>query len=127
MWPIQSLDSSSFFNKNYNARSQEYFSIDPVSGEAYTSHRAASQLCGIPKSSVVHYFKDKDDISQGVTSASLASLVQHYATEGKTRAIETLCLFAKAGAKAFIHYEDRDKNQLDNINRKQYSTCSEDY
>lgn len=75
------------------------------SGEGFVSLRKCGELCGVAHNSIVHFFKDKADISQGVSSENLQIVVQHYASKHRPSAIATLCLFAKAGAKAFIYHQ----------------------
>ena len=76
-----------------------------ATGEAFVSQRKAAELCGTSRSSVVHLLKGKHTISQGVGDTALSFLVQHFAQKGKAEAVQTLILFAKAGAKAFIYHE----------------------
>lgn len=59
-------------------------------GQAYISQRRAAELCGVRQNSVVHFFKGKQDISQGVKAKDLAVVVQYYAKQGKTEAVMTL-------------------------------------
>ena len=84
------------------------------SGEAFISQRKTAELCGVERNSIVHFFKDKNNISQGVSDKQLAFVVQHYAIKGRREAVQTLILFAKAGAKAYIYHQAGYKIKADN-------------
>lgn len=90
--------------KNLATKNTTDFTVTE-SGDAYISQRKCAELCGVERNSIVHFFKEKSDISQGVNSKDLQSVVQHYAQQGKEQAVKTLCVFAEAGAKAYIYHE----------------------
>ena len=80
------------------------FKVDPKTGVGYISQRKAAELCGVNRNSVVHFFKQKSDISQGLSADQLCAVVHHYAKQKHLEAIDTLFLFSEAGARAFIYY-----------------------
>ena len=90
--------------KNLATKNTTDFTITE-NGDALISQRKTAELCGVERNSIVHFFKDKSDISQGVSDNQLASVVQYYANKGRAQAVQTLILFAKAGAKAYIYHE----------------------
>ena len=93
--------------KNLATKNVTDFTITE-SGEAFISQRKVADLCGVSRSSVVHYLNDDYDISQGLTDKALSIVVQHYAIDSKAAndtARRTLASLAHAGAKAYIYHE----------------------
>ena len=75
-------------------------------GKAFVSQRKAAELCGVSQQAVSVFCLSKNiKVKQGVNDENLSLLVTHYAEKGKPEAVQTLILFAKAGAKAYIFHE----------------------
>ena len=66
--------------KNLATKNQDDYTIT-LAGAAYVSQRKAAEMCGVLRNSVVHLFKGKGDISQGLSTDQLSFVVQHYATK----------------------------------------------
>ena len=79
------------------------FTVDS-NGNAFVSQRKAAQLCGIDQSNISRFIASNNiDAKQGLTPENLSLCITNYAQKGKVEAIQTLILFTKAGAKAYIY------------------------
>ena len=88
------------------------FKVDPATGIGYISQRKAAELCGVSRNAIVHFCSGKFDISQGLSDEQLSFVVHHYAKQKRSQAIDTLFLFAQAGARAFIYSQAGVKVQI---------------
>lgn len=76
------------------------------SGDAFISIPKAAELCGVSKQSVTLLCLLREiDTSQGISSDDITLIVSYYVGKQVSQAVETLKVFAKAGAKAFIYHE----------------------
>lgn len=75
-------------------------------GQAFISQRKAAELCGVGQSTIRDFFHSNNiDVNQGVSAENLEKPITHYARKGRAEAVQTLILFAKAGAKAYIYHQ----------------------
>jgi predicted transcriptional regulator len=79
-------------------------------GSAFISQRRVAKLCGVNRSALQKYLTKmvatlNVNIYNQIDAKSLALVATYYAKQNRREAIETLAMFAEAGAKAFLYHE----------------------
>lgn len=91
--------------KNLATQNQTDFAVH-ANGDAFISQRKAAELCGVSQSAISQICLSKNiDVKQGVSSENLSLLITYYAQKERIEAINTLCMLAEAGAKAYIYHQ----------------------